>query len=63
MLKFQPQVTYLSINEVLKFTFISERSDHRAAIPVAEERFEQTTDAILLGDTIAKSFLLQKSSL
>ena len=61
-MEFKPQVIYFSINEVLKLTFISERSDHSAAIPVTEERFKQTADAIILRYTITKPLLYQKSS-
>ena len=55
--KLCPKVIEVPLLKGLEIILLGQRSDHSAAVPILEERFEQSSDSVLLFYRFRKSFL------
>ena len=54
------KIFHWDVRQVLQLIFLSQRSDHGAAIALLEETFKKTPDSILLIDSLTEPFLILK---
>ena len=52
------QLLKIHVCEVLELVFLGEGTDHGAAVPLLEETFEQTANAVLLLDRLTEALLV-----